>query len=71
VAVIAEITAGQMLGVFALRTTAVMALKAFQRCAFELTVYVTTGTVNKLVSAYQRETGCKVVEATVRFSCLN
>jgi hypothetical protein len=51
VAIVAEITADNMLRVFAGSTAAIMALPAIQRCAFKLAVKVTTGAVNELVLA--------------------
>ena len=60
--VVAEIIRDDVLRVFARCATVVVALPAFQRCAFELAAYVAAGTVNLFVLAGKWEAGREMVE---------
>lgn len=66
--VIAGITAGKMLWMFAGCAAAVVAAAAVQWCSLELAGQVTAGTVDKFMLAGQRKTGREMVEA-VRLAC--
>lgn len=55
VAILAEVIAGEVLGMFARGTNAIMADTTIRGRAFELSGYMAVGAVDEFVSADQRE----------------
>ncbi len=68
VAIIADITADDMLCMFAWCAAVVVTKDTFHRSAFELSAKVTTGAVDKFVLTGEWKTGCEMVEVFQAFS---